>query len=508
VSTSAAEPASAATARTGPPPGRVGDERLASRIAPGQIALLITILGGILRFATLNVQSIWLDESATMILVRRSFGGMLSHLSSSESAPPLYYVVAWVWTRIFGTGPLGFRSLSALVGTLTIPVMYAAGRRISPRAGIWAALLCACSPALYYYSQEARNYGMLVFFCAVAFVLFQRAQESPTARNLWMWGIASAVALLTHYFAVFLFLPEAWLLLRRHGVHRTWRPTTLVVLVGAALAPLALAEREGGKTSWIEAESLPSRLAESVKQFAVGPYGPLEIPAAAVVLALAGLALLALWRKGGREERSAAWTVAFVAAVAVLVPLLLAAVKAIDVYDGRNVIATLVPLIVLIAAGLGASASPRLGTLLGACICAVSLAVVAGIDLTPSYQRDDWRGIAQALPGPPAGGRVIVGEQFASLPLYVYLGSLNGSVGQTVTTREIDFVALRQRRSARSPLPAKVPTAAPPGFAPAGVVRTSAYAVARFTSSRPATVSVQALRREQGEAKAEVVRQR
>ena len=33
--------------------------------------------------------------------------------------------------RLFGAGPLGFRSFSALAGVLTVPVLYAAGRQIS-----------------------------------------------------------------------------------------------------------------------------------------------------------------------------------------------------------------------------------------------------------------------------------------------------------------------------------------------------------------------------------------
>ena len=133
------------------------------------------------------MQSIWLDESATMVLVHRGFSGMLSHLSSSESAPPLYYILAWAWTKLFGAGPLGFRSFSALVGTLTVPVMYLAGRRISPARGLWAAALTAVNPALYYYSQEARAYALVILLGAAAFVLWQRALRDPRARKLGWW---------------------------------------------------------------------------------------------------------------------------------------------------------------------------------------------------------------------------------------------------------------------------------------------------------------------------------
>src|SRR5271168_203558 len=126
--------------------------------APVQIVIALTVLAAVLRFSTLDVQSAWLDESSTILLVRRSLTGMFSHLYNEET-PPLYFVLVWFWTRLFGVGVIGFRSLSALVGTVTIPVMYAVGRRISPRVGLWAAALMTVNPAMYYYSQEARCYA-------------------------------------------------------------------------------------------------------------------------------------------------------------------------------------------------------------------------------------------------------------------------------------------------------------------------------------------------------------
>ncbi|HEV3033607.1 MAG TPA: glycosyltransferase family 39 protein [Solirubrobacteraceae bacterium] len=477
-------------------------------LGPTGLVVAITVLGAALRFSTLDVQSIWLDESATIILVHRGFSSMLSHLSSSESAPPLYYILIWLWTKVFGIGALGFRSFSALAGTVTIPVMYAAGRRMSPRAGVWAAALAAVNPAMYYYSQEARAYALLILFSAAAFVLWQRALERPNGRNLALWAAMSSVALLTHYFAVFLFVPEALILARQVGVKRLRAPVGAVLLVGLALVPLAAAERASGKTSWIEAESLTSRFAESVKQLAVGTYGPLEIFSGLLVVALAVGAVALLWRAATEGEQRAARGVAIVAAGAIALPLALAATHAIDVYDGRNMIATWVPLAVLIAAGLGTARAGRVGLLLGTGICAISLAVVIGIDLTPVYQRDNWRGIAHTLSTPPSASRIVVGEQFASLPLYVYLGPLQGTTGSSVSTREIDFVALRMRRSARSPLPPVVPSTAPAGFRLAGVSRTATYAVSRFVASRPTAVSVGLLRREQGDPKADVVIQR
>jgi mannosyltransferase len=472
-----------------------------------EFVLALTVLGAVLRFATLNVQSVWLDESATILLIHRGFSGMLSNLPESQSAPPLYYILVWAWTKVFGAGPIGFRSFSALAGTLTIPVMYQAGRAVSQRVGVWAAVLTTVNPAMYYYSQEARAYALWILFTAVAFVLWQRALQAPDGRRLALWAGASILAVLTHYFAAFLFVPEALILARRVGLRRVLAPAGAVVLVGLALAPLALAQTASGKVTWIEEASLPSRVGETAKLFVVGVYGPLEIVSAVLagLLALAAAALLL--RRGEERERRVAWDAAIVAAVAVALPLLSAATRALDVYDGRNVIAVWVPFAVVLACCLGTARARAGGALLGAGLCAISLAVIAAIDVLPAYQRDDWRAAAHAVGKPASSSRVIVLERYGSAPLSVYVGfsSLRGVYGPRVTTSEVDFIALRSRRTGGAPAPARVNTRPPAGFRLAGVTKTETFAVSRFVARRPVDLSANALRRLTGEASAEVI---
>jgi mannosyltransferase len=91
---------------------------------------LVFVAGAALRVATLGTQSLWFDEAVTAQLVRMDLPGMLSAIPDSESSPPLYYVLAWLWSRLFGTGEVALRSLPALLGTATIPVVWALGRRL------------------------------------------------------------------------------------------------------------------------------------------------------------------------------------------------------------------------------------------------------------------------------------------------------------------------------------------------------------------------------------------
>ena len=154
----------------------------------------------VLRFSTLALQSYWSDEGVTVGLVRRSLGHMLSALPNSERTPPFYYVVAWIWSRVFGTGEVGLRSLSAVFGTLTVLLAYVIARPIAgERAGLIAASLTAVSPILVWYSQEARSYELLVFLCAASVWLWLRAKETPSAPRILTWAAVACLAVEPHH---------------------------------------------------------------------------------------------------------------------------------------------------------------------------------------------------------------------------------------------------------------------------------------------------------------------
>jgi len=117
--------------------------------AEGWLLVALTLLGAVVRFATLTDQSYWYDEAATVQLLHMSFGAMLHGVATQESTPPLYYVLAWAWARAFGTGEAGLRSLSAIAGTAVIPIAYLCGRElISRQAGLVAAALAAVNPLM------------------------------------------------------------------------------------------------------------------------------------------------------------------------------------------------------------------------------------------------------------------------------------------------------------------------------------------------------------------------
>ena len=104
--------------------GAAGIDRERARAAlrsPAAAAVAaLTALAAVLRFTRIGHQGFWFDEANTALLVHFSPGKMLGLIPQTESTPPLYYCVAWIWARIFGYGEAALRSLSALAGVLLI----------------------------------------------------------------------------------------------------------------------------------------------------------------------------------------------------------------------------------------------------------------------------------------------------------------------------------------------------------------------------------------------------
>jgi len=77
-----------------------------------------------------------------VFLVRVPPDVMFAKVARLESTPPLYSCVAWVWARMFGTSEVGLRSLSALLGTITIPVGWWTARKFVSRPAALVAAPC------------------------------------------------------------------------------------------------------------------------------------------------------------------------------------------------------------------------------------------------------------------------------------------------------------------------------------------------------------------------------
>jgi len=412
----------------------------------------VTALAAALRIAGLDAKGFWEDEATSIALLRMDFFEMLSALPESERTPPLYYLLAWPWTQLFGHGEVGIRSLSVLIGTATVPVSYLAARElVSRRAGTVVAVLVAVNPILVWYSQEGRAYALLVLTAAAALLFFVRALRDPESKWLGLWALSSVLAIASHYFAAFLFLAEAaWLLAARGYSLRLAIAVGVPVAAGLALSPLAIAQADThAGIDWIPAISLAQRAVETPGFFVVGfevSY-PLAVGLAALAAGLAAAGLVLLLRRADEAEKRGALTAGSVAAAGLVLPLALA-VAGIDFFVYKNLLGTLVPFAIVIGAGLGAARAGSLGIALTAGLALLSIGIVASTASDPKYQRESWREAAEAL-GVPKEDRAIVatpGAPGREPLLHAYLRQARELEAGRALVGEIDVLALPRRR--------------------------------------------------------------
>ncbi len=371
---------------------------------PWAVVAGLTALAALLRFATLGDQSFWLDESATVDVLGGPWADMFDELSSSEATPPVYYVLAKAWTGMLGSGEAGLRSLSALAGTLTVPVAYLLGREAaSEQAGLVAAGgLVAVHPYLVWYSQEARAYALFALLATCSLLFFARVLEHGVRRSLVAWTVFAALTMATHYFGGFLVAAEALWLVARGPRRSALVASAVLAAVALALLPLVLEQRsQGGNQAWIVERSLGQRLDATARGFLAGETTRRlrgAVPLAALLACIGAVLLL------GRErlaERRGLVAIAVVTVAAAAIPVTLALFDA-DYVVSRNFLFGLVAALVLLAAGLATGRAGRLGMAVALALFTLYAVLDVKAVRDESLQRDDWSAAVSALGRPPA----------------------------------------------------------------------------------------------------------
>jgi mannosyltransferase len=501
--------------------------RASARVPSWWPLAALTLLAAALRLSTLDLQSFWYDEAFTPVRVlHSSLWATLRGVAHTENTPPLWYIVTWLDSRVLGTGEVALRLPSALAGIATVPVAWAIGRELAGRrVAILTAALVAVNPLFVWYSQEARAYGLFVLTSALAMLFFLRADRrlgddaAPTdwrAPELAGFALTGSLALLTHYFAVFLLIPMALWLLRDARRRRAALPALgVLAVVGLALLPLISSQRGHG-TQWIGRWPLPERLEAIVQYYLTGYSGAPLGHAVELLVALPVLAGVALgaWRlleppplpSGGdaatadgrvgapaptdpcsQTARTGAVIALLVAGGGVLIPVALALLGA-DYLAPRNLVGAMIPVTALIAVLALGPRTGRAGIAVAATSVLALLIVSVDVDLSPRLQRGNWRGLAHELRGGPRE-RAITSVELGGVPLQYYLPSLhNLPRRRSVTLTEIDETGYAPlRRSAGRP-PA-------PGFRLLERRKIDGLILYRFRSPVPRPVSAAVLRR-------------
>ncbi|WP_390625454.1 MULTISPECIES: glycosyltransferase family 39 protein [Nostoc] len=215
--------------------------------------LMWLLIGISLRLANLTAKPPWTDEFSTLVFSlgntflsvpldqaiapdvllsplqpnpAASIGDVIHNLVTQDTHPPLYFVLAYLWMKLFPSdGGLvsifAARSLPAIIGAASIPCVYLLGRVAfrSPLVGHLAAAMMAVSPYGIFLAQEARHYSLAALWVTASLtclVIATRHIQNRTPLPIWIavsWVEINALGLATHYFFSLTLCTEAVVLI-------------------------------------------------------------------------------------------------------------------------------------------------------------------------------------------------------------------------------------------------------------------------------------------------------
>ncbi len=361
-----------------------------------------TAIGVVLRAMFVGDQSLGYEEVFTASVVgHHAVSGVWHAVSETESTPPLYYLLTWLWVKLAASHTaVALRTTSLLAGSLTVPIAFFAVRSfVGRRLALVVAWLCAISPVLVGYSIYARSYALAVLLATLSVWALGAALERPSPLRLTLWGAAAAACVWTHYFAVFLVIGEATVLLVKLRDRRRALLLCLICLA-AATAPLwslfLSQSSESARTGFIAARPLGGRLEDTVRQFAMGTNVPTAWLEGAGILLVVAATLFAAARTHRCE---AAQVLGAVALIAAGLPICSALAGIDDHLLPRNILGIWICLAPFAAYGLTRLRSIPLMTYSAICIV-----TILAVQSNWRYQAaSDWRG-ASARVRVPAGG--------------------------------------------------------------------------------------------------------
>src|SRR5262245_15698192 len=212
---------------------QVGNKRLTVLLLAGIVLVAIAMRG-----YRLSARSFWFDEAFCWRLIQFPFAELLDGVAR-DNPPPLYFIRLRGWAAVFGTSAFALRSLSVLLGGLTVAGMYlfvteafrgrgkvedGQGERRARRVGLVVAALVALSAFQIRWSWEVRMYALGTTLAAFSIWALFRALQAPAAAwRPWFWyGFLTLLFVYAHYYALFSVAAQAvfilgYLLVRARG---------------------------------------------------------------------------------------------------------------------------------------------------------------------------------------------------------------------------------------------------------------------------------------------------
>ncbi len=197
-----------APAPTGQLPSNEPPSSTAGPLPPGSafsrktvwLTVILTLLALGLRFYHLSHQSLWIDELYSLTAARVPLGDVYLYSTKFNSMPTFSLLLKASLPESNKDIEWSARCLSALAGTLSVPVFVAIVYFWWRRAGValLAGLLLAVNPLHIWYSQETRAYALMLFFGLLTILFLELHFYSRRSEWLTLYLLSALAAISLH----------------------------------------------------------------------------------------------------------------------------------------------------------------------------------------------------------------------------------------------------------------------------------------------------------------------
>lgn len=191
------------------------------------VPLFVLLAGFALRLYRLGVESLWYDETVSLLLARSDLAELTRH-TAGDIHPPFYYYLLHFWGEFSGWSEFSSAFLSLFFGVLLIALVYRVTRewlqgyrdressaclpltQSANSIALVAAVLVAVSSYNVWYSQEVRMYtlGAALGLISVYFLRRMLDPARTSIRDFLGYVLSTALGIYTLYYFAFLVVFE------------------------------------------------------------------------------------------------------------------------------------------------------------------------------------------------------------------------------------------------------------------------------------------------------------
>ena len=172
-----------------------------SKISDNKIIWSIVVICSMAYISLVFNTNVWMDEAFTASLAHHSFIEVIK-LSMADTLPPLYNIILWLSTSVFGYH-IAVMKLTSVVPMIIVMILGAT--TVKNRHGIVTAsafvLSIAAMPLMLYYGVEIRMYSLGFLFATASGIYAFEVIEESNKKNWILFTVLSTLAGYSHHFA-------------------------------------------------------------------------------------------------------------------------------------------------------------------------------------------------------------------------------------------------------------------------------------------------------------------